>query len=146
MKFVFVAATLILSVGQAQAQIDFKNVRPLDGPNGAVRKHNNVMPGDTLVISYEIVGLAVLVVDPKTEKISYQTTLQIIDAEGKILLQTKTPVEAIPNAKAIPAELEVTFGIKSQPGKYSIRLTVHDNVGMAARRFEYRVNLLEPKK
>ena len=118
------------------AALEIKNIRPCYAPFGATRYNLKLLPGDVLFITYDLDGLAT---DPKSGKTNYETTLELLDANDKVLYKKPTTNEVVPQLGAgrMPGDLHVIMGAQQAPGKYSVKLTVHDKVGKEAKAFSY---------
>ena len=131
--------TLGLFPGLAPA-VEIKNIRPCYAPFGATRYDLNLLPGDVLFITYDLDGLQT---DPKTKKTNYETILELIDDPSqkspKVLYKKPTTNEVIPQLGTgrMPGDLHVIMGAQQAPGKYAVRLTVHDKIAKDAKSFTY---------
>lgn len=116
--------------------VDIKNIRPCYGPLGATRYEAKCLPGDVLFMTYDLEGLAV---DKTTGKASYVTILELIDSDQKVLFKKETPNDVMPQlgGTRMPGDLHVIMAPKQAPGKYFIKLTVHDKLGKDAKAFKY---------
>lgn len=120
--------------------LEIKNIRPCYAPFGATRYDLNLLPGDVLFITYDLDGL---LTDPKTGKTNYETILELIDdpaqKEPKVLYKKPTTNEVVPQLGTgrMPGDLHVIMGAGQAPGKYAVRLTVHDKLAKQARAFTY---------
>src|SRR5476651_823624 len=81
-RFLLVALFTLSVFPNLAAAVDIKNVRPCYAPFGANRLDLNLLPGDVLFITYDLEGLTI---DPKTGKTNYETTLELLDANQKVL-------------------------------------------------------------
>jgi hypothetical protein len=137
MSRLFAAALVVLGfIPSLSSAVDIKNIRPCYGPLGPTRYDAKCLPRDVLCITYDIEGLAL---DPKTKKASYETTLELLDANKNVLFKKPLPAEAIPHlgGTSMPGDLYVEMGDKQAPGKYKIRLTINDKVGKVRKGFDY---------
>jgi hypothetical protein len=110
--------------------VEIKNIRPCFGPFGATRFEAKCLPGDVLFMTYDIDSL---VIDPKTGKARYSTTLELLDARETSIFKSPTEYEVVPalGGTIMRGDLHVIMGAKQAPGKYSIRFTVRDKNGKA---------------
>ena len=139
-KFCLAALLTVVAFSSASA-VELKNIRPCFGPMGATRHETKLLPGDVLFMSYDIEALSV---DAKTGKASYVTILELLDAEQKVLFKKETPNEVMPQlgGTRMPGDLHVIMGQKQAPGKYAIRLTVHDKYGKDAKAFKFDFDVI----
>jgi hypothetical protein len=126
------------------AAVEIKNIRPCYGPFGATRYEPKCLPGDAIFMTYDIDSL---VVDPKTGKVNYTTTLELLDSKDVSLFKSPTDYEAVPalGTARMPGDLQVFIGPKQAPGNYSIRLTVRDKNGNANndKKFTYKFEVVK---
>jgi hypothetical protein len=143
MKRTLVALSLaVLAFSPSAAfALEIANIRSSYGPMGATRPDAKLLPGDVLFMTYDIVGLKF---DDKTAKASYETKLEFLDGKGTQLFERKTPnaVSAQLGGNTMPGDLHVIMGRNLNPGKYTVRLTVKDNLGNESKAFTYPVELL----
>ena len=143
MKRTLVALALaVLCLGPSPLQaLEITNIRPSYGPLGATRSDVKLLPGDVLFMTYDIVGLKF---DANTQKASYETKLEFVDGKGTQLFERKTPnsVTAQLGGDRMPGDLHVIIGRNQTPGKYSVRLTVTDQLAKQSKAFVYPVELL----
>jgi hypothetical protein len=116
--------------------VDIKNIRPCYAPFGATRLDSNCLPGDTLFITFDIEGLAI---DPKTGKANYDTVLELLDADKKVLFKNTSMNEVRPQlgGTRMPGQLDLFTGVKRPPGRYTVKLSVYDKVGKDGKAFNY---------
>ncbi|MSQ95472.1 MAG: hypothetical protein EXR98_13065 [Gemmataceae bacterium] len=133
-------ATFILIVcfvpGVAYA-VDIDNIRARHGPFGALRaKPIKCMPGDLVFMTFDIENLKL---DPKTGKASYDTILELIDPDEKVIFEKKTQNDVLPHlgGTRMPGDLYLSLGAKQAAGNYSVRLSVVDKLdkGSAVKKF-----------
>lgn len=142
MRHWFLFALLLASLSPAvSAAVELKNIRPCYGPLGVTRYETKLLPGDVLFMTYDIEGLSV---DPKSGKASYVTILELIDAQQKVLFKKETPNEVVPQlgGTRMPGDLHIIMGPKQAPGRYALKLTVHDKFGNDAKAFKYEFDVL----
>ena len=138
-----VTALFVLGVFPNLASaLEIKNIRPCYAPFGATRYNLKLLPGDVLFITYDLDGLAT---DKKSGKTNYETTLELLDVndadpkKAKVLYKKPSTNEVVPQLGTgrMPGDLHVIMGAQQAPGKYAIRLTVHDKVANEAKAFQY---------
>ncbi len=148
MSRIIAALALVCVVpGLATAQtLDIVNIRPCYGSNGAARavaKNPKLVPGDILWIDFAIDGLKV---DPKTNKVRYDTTLEFFDSKKKSLLQRKNQNEAVLQlgGNRMPGDMHVGIGDTFQPGSYTVELTVEDKLAGTKVSISYPLEVIPP--
>jgi hypothetical protein len=120
--------------------VDIKNIRPCYGPLGATRFDKKCLPGDVFFMTYDLENLAL----DKTGKASYTTTLELLDAQQKVLFKKETPNDVVPQlgGTRMPGDLHVIMGTKQAAGKYAIKLTVYDKLGKDGKAFTYNFEVV----
>jgi hypothetical protein len=144
MNRLFVLAVLLAGLlPGASSALELKNMRACYGPMGVTRTDRSLLPGDMIFMTFDIEDLAI---DPKTGKASYVTILELLDSQDKVVFKKETPNEVIPQlgGNRIPGDLHLIMGPKQTPGKYAVKLTVHDKFGNSAKAFRYNFDLLPP--
>lgn len=143
------ALVLLVALGflPSASAVEIKNVRPCFGPFGATRfPPIQCVPGDVLFMTYEIDGLAL-----KDGKASYVTILELLDPKDKgkdgkekVLFEKRTDNDVVPQlgGNRMPGDLHLITGAKLPPGKYALRLSVHDRFGNDAKAFRYEFDLV----
>jgi hypothetical protein len=141
MRRTFAALALLGLVPGLSSALEIKNVRPSYGPLGAPRTGTKFLPGDVLWINYDIEGLKF---DDKTGKASYETKLEFLDSKGMQLFERKTPNEVIAQlgGTSMPGDLHVVMGQNLPAGKYTIKLSVTDNLTKDTKSVTYPVEVL----
>ena len=120
-----VAVCFVPSVVQA---VDIANIKVRHGPFGALRATPlKCMPGDVIFMTFDIQELTL---DSKTGKASYDTILELVDPDGKVLFEKKTQNEVLPHlgGTRMPGDLYLSLGAKQAPGNYLVRLKVIDKL------------------
>jgi hypothetical protein len=122
--------------------VDIKNIHKCYGPLGAKRDDNKCLPGDIFYMEYDIENLAL----DKTGKASLTTTLEFIDPQKNVIFKKDIPKDVVPQlgGARIPGDAFVSLGPKQAPGKYTIRVTVHDKIAKQAKAFEQAIDVGEP--
>jgi hypothetical protein len=115
---------LAFAPGQAD-KLTLANVRTLHGVLGVPRADNKLLPGDTVVIAFDIVGIQT----DADGKANYSIGMDVSDAQGKVLFKQKPrKLEATAslggNRLAAFATLDV--GLSTKPGDYKVKVEVAD--------------------
>jgi hypothetical protein len=144
-RSVFASLFVLGFLANAASAVEIRNVRPCHGPFGATRTDLKLLPGDVLFITYDVEGL---MVDPKTGKTNYETTLEFLDANDpkneKVLFKKPTTNEVVPllGGGRMPGDLHLIMGAQQAPGKYKVKLTVHDKIAKDAKAFSMFFDVL----
>jgi hypothetical protein len=118
------ALTTVLNV--APAQIEFKNIRTTYGILGQERKDDKFLPGDVLVVAFDIEGLKV----KEDGQILYSMGMELIK-KGKDKPEFKrepTDLVAVNSlgGSTLPAFALSVIGTDTTPGEYTLKVTVRD--------------------
>jgi hypothetical protein len=148
-RLLVVASVLVVGVWPGvSAALEISNVVPRYGPLGAVRAKLECLPKDVIIITYD---LADLTVDAKSGKAKYTILMELLNAEGKVLSTDKNTYEPMLQLGGgkMPGDLVVQVGAKQAPGKYTIRLTVTDELDKvkanAGKQFSYPYEVVPDK-
>jgi hypothetical protein len=121
--------TVLLSlVAFAPAQADsfsLTNVRTTYGVLGAARPDNKILPGDDVVLSFDIEGIK----PGANGKAQYSIGMEVTDNRGRVLYrQAPTDQEAplAAGAAKLPAVARVHVGLDQEPGDYTLKVKVTD--------------------
>ncbi len=123
--------------------LKLKNVRPTTGRFGATRNITEYLPGGCVYLSFQIADITV---DPKTNDVKYQTTLEVFDEKNKSLLKrTSVPQEVtLSGGNELPS-YAFTFLSPDQPsGRYTMKVTVKDLLGKQTKSFTHKFRILSP--
>jgi hypothetical protein len=115
---------LALGLGQADP-LTLANVRTTYSVSGPTRPDNKILPGDLVVVSFDIEGAKV----NDAGKVLYSIALEVADHNQKVLFrQAPKDLEApLPaGAKGLPAAARVQVGFDREPGEYTLKLKVTD--------------------
>ena len=122
------AVLAALTAAPAQAgELNLTNPRPTYGVLGATRPNKNVLPGESFHIAFEIENLQA---DAKGE-VLYSMGMEVINPKGQTEFK-KQPAEApfsifnILGGNSIPAFAHAATDPTSDPGEYTIKVTVID--------------------
>jgi hypothetical protein len=101
------------------------NVRATYGVLGPDRPDNKILPGDTLVISYDIEGI-----QPAADgKAHYRIGMEVKDRAGAVHFKQapkERTVKMTPGAQSLPGVATLHVGLDQPPGEYAVTLTVTD--------------------
>jgi hypothetical protein len=118
------ALTTVLNV--APAQIELKNVRTTYGVLGQERKEDKLLPGDVLVVAFDIEGLKV----KDNGNVLYAMGMELTK-KGKAKPEFKRDpqdLEAVNSlgGSTLPAFALSVIGPDTAPGEYTLKVTVRD--------------------
>jgi hypothetical protein len=122
-------STLVLLAGllpPSQADgLSLTDVRLTLGICGPTRPHARLLPGDNLIVSFDIVGITA----DESGKVRYSIGTELSDAKGKVLFR-QVPREqdtiAALGGGRLPAFSQVDVGLEQPPGAYKLKVTVTD--------------------
>jgi hypothetical protein len=135
------ASVLAWTPGQAD-KLALTHGRNTYGVLGATRPDNKLLPGDTLVFSYDIEGVKA----DATGKILYSVAMEVTDGAGKaIFTQTPKDLEAyVPlGGNSLPAYASARVGLDQPAGKYTVKVTVTDRSTKASGSISAAYEVLE---
>jgi hypothetical protein len=117
-------AALTLTAGDGDG-LRLTNVRTTYGILGPTRPDNKFLPGDRVVLSFDMEG-----VKPAAGgKILYSIGMEALDRDDKVIFkQAPRDLEAPKPAasESVPACATLDVGLDTPPGKYTIKVTVKD--------------------
>jgi hypothetical protein len=116
--------------GQA---VEFKNIHAIYGPFGAPRPNNKVLPGDVIMVEFEIHNLPI---DAKTGLVKYETNLTVLDPKGTQILKPQGDKKALflgLGGGVVPERAIFLLGYDAKPGNYKLIVTVTDQAGKQSK-------------
>jgi len=128
------ALTTVLNLAPAQSQqpLELKNVRTTQGILGQERKDDKLLPGDVLVVAFDIEGLKV----KDNGQVLYAmgmelTSLDKVDKDKKpkkMFTRDPQDLEAINTlgGSTLPAFALSVIGTDTEPGRYNLKVIVRD--------------------
>jgi hypothetical protein len=141
----FITLALLASLSWPPAQsgeLNLTNVRTTYGVLGATRPSNRILPGDVLVLSFDIEGFKA-----DSGKVLYSIAMEVADKSGKVLLkQAPHDLEApAPQGdNRLPACAKLQIGMDEPPGPYTVKVTVTDRTSKAVQELSRPYVLLPP--
>ena len=124
--FAVMLSLLLLGFAGAQAGgLTLANVRLTQGVLGPVRTDTKLLPGDSLVVSFDITGITA---DP-TGKVLYSMTTEVTDKAGKVLFrQPARDMEGFNSlgGTTLPAYAQIDIGLDQPTGDHVLKVTVTD--------------------
>ncbi len=139
--FVSMLALATWLAAPAQA-LELKNIRMAYGAGGAPRTDNKFLPGDIMLVTYDIDGLTV----DKAGKVSYEGVMEIFDSKKTRISSKNIPLQEVVlqlGGNSIPGDLTVTMGSDQPPGIYTVKLTVTDKVAKKSAPLTRQFELLK---
>jgi hypothetical protein len=121
---VLVLSALTLPVGQP-GKLALSNARLTYGIQGPTRADTRFLPGDSLILSFDIEG----VTTDDAGKVQYSTTTEVVDGKGNRVFQQPPRNLDATNAlggNTIPAYAQVDIGLQQPEGDYTLNVTVTD--------------------
>ena len=120
------AVSAVFAAAPADAgQLQIKNDRFTYGIWGQARPDDKVIPGDILVIAFDIEGLQV----KEDGKVKYSTSMELLNKAGKSEFAEK-PTEResinILGGSHLPCSTIVNIGAETPPGEYTVKVSVAD--------------------
>ncbi len=119
---------LAAALGAAPAQageLTLSRVRSTHGVMGPARAEDKLLPGDSLVVCFDIGGMAT----DERGKVSYSMGLEVTDGTGKSLF-TQEPANLEATASLggdrIPAFARIDVGLSQAAGEHNLKVTILD--------------------
>jgi hypothetical protein len=144
MRRIFLAAAvLLLAVHAAQAKLEIKDIKAVQGMYGPERKSLDVLPGDEVFFRFTINGV-------KTDedgKVHCLLSVQMADSEGKELFKQESPIQgvlALGGASMLSSAF-VNFGDNFPAGAYKLTVTVEDQLSKDKDSFTRTLNCRKPE-
>lgn len=122
---------------------EFKNVRATYGFLGAERKADSLLPGDVLILAFDIDGLTV----GKDDIIKYEMGVELLDSKGAPQFKKDPqPLEAINTlgGARVPAFANAQIGLDTAPGDYTLNVTVTDRAAGKSEKLTHKFSVLKP--
>ena len=120
-------ATLGLAPQQA-GQLTLTNARATYGAPGLPRTKAKLLPGDQLVVVFDIEGVKV----DSAGKVLYATAVEMTDGKGKVLFkQDPRDLETVAalGGSSVPGVVVLDVGLDQPPGDYTVKVSVTDRAG-----------------
>jgi hypothetical protein len=120
------AVSAVLAAAPADAsQLQIKNDRFTYGILGQDRPDSKVIPGDTLIVAFDIEGLQV----KEDGLVKYSTSMELLDKAGQSKFKEK-PIERESintlGGSHLPCWSRVSIGTDTPPGQYTVKISVAD--------------------
>lgn len=140
------ALTTVLHVAPAQQQLELKNVRTTYGVLGQERKEDKLLPGDVLVVAFDIEGLKV----KDDGRVLYSMAMELTKTGAKKPEFKREPqdLEAVNSlgGSTLPAFALSIIGTDTAPGEYTLKVTVQDrSVKGAEKVLEKKFEVKKPE-
>jgi hypothetical protein len=128
---------------QQTGQLALVNGRTTYGAPGLPRTDPRLLPGDQLVVVFDIEGVTV---DP-AGKVRYTTAVELTDSKGKVLFkQDPRPQETVAalGGSRVPGMVVLDVGLDQPPGEYAVKVTVSDRAGKGTASLSRAFQVLPP--
>jgi hypothetical protein len=126
--------TLVTALSATPGQADrltLTNARTTYGIQGPTRTSTKFLPGDNLVLSFDIEGIQA----DENGKVLYTIGLEITNSKGKVQYkQAPRDLEAQNSlgGTSLPAFAHVKIGLDQEPGSYKLKVTVTDRAAKSS--------------
>jgi hypothetical protein len=121
------ALTALLAPGQ-DAPLALKNVRVTQGILGPARADTKFLPGDSLIVTFDIEGVS----PDAGGRVHYSTSTEVTDGRGQaVFRQPARDLESVAalGGGTLPAYAQVDIGLNQPAGDYTLKVTVKDRSG-----------------
>jgi len=145
MMWTTLAMTAALAFAPAQGELTLTNVRPTHGLFGPTRKDADdlkLLPGDVIVLHFDIEGLKVA----PDGKVQYSVGMEVTNNKDNKVLFRKEPEELEANnllgTSRQPAFASVEIGTDTPPGEYTLTAIATDRAGKASKKISKKFQVL----
>jgi len=140
-----VALTTIMTLAPAQTSLDLTNVRTTQGIMGEARKVDKLLPGDVLVVAFDIKGLRV----KEDGRVFYSMGMELTK-KGKDKPEFKRDPQDLEaenslGGTTLPAFALSVIGTDSTPGEYNLKVTVKDRLNKTEKVLNHKFEVLPIK-
>jgi hypothetical protein len=135
-----------LSWTPAQAgQLELKNARVTYGILGQERKDTSFLPGDMVVLAFDIEGLKV----GDDGLVEYSIQMELFDHKAKKAVYKREPqnmkVVNTLGGSRLPSFALTNIGTDTEPGKYTMTVTVNDVAGKTSKDLKRDFEVKKPE-
>jgi hypothetical protein len=113
------------------------------GVLGPKRTDTKLLPGDSLVVAFDIDGIT----SDNQGKVLYSISTEVLDAANKTVhRQTPLELEAVHalGGNRLPAYAQVDIGLKQPPGEYTLKVLVGDRANRKSQTLTQKFTVLPP--
>jgi hypothetical protein len=138
-RILLAAAVLIVSAASAQAKLGIDNIQATYGRLGPERKSLDLYRYDELFFRFTVTGAK-----PDAEgKVDGSVLLQVLDGAGKVVGENQTPAKGVLvlGGNSYPLSVSLPIGQQVPPGKYTVKITVRDNLSKESAAFQRKVTV-----
>jgi hypothetical protein len=137
------AVLAVLSLTPAQADgLRLTNIRATYGVLGVTRTSTKVLPGDRVVLSFDIEGVQ----PDDSGKVQYSIGMEVADANGKVRFKQDPKDREAQNSlggNSLPAFASLQVGMDLPAGDYTVKVTVTDRVARVSQSFARTFTVLD---
>jgi hypothetical protein len=136
-------AALTSAIGQADG-LTLAHVRQTSYLLGPVRTDDQLAPGDSYNLAFDIEGITVA----PDGKVKYAMGLKVINSAGKTEFGSNpTPKEEynVLGGSSVPASANVDIGLNQAPGKYKVTIKVVDTATKAEKELTKEFEVVQKK-
>jgi hypothetical protein len=124
MSLALALLTTILS-GVADPALALTHVRDTYGLLGPERPDNKLLPGDLLVLAFDIEGATI----DDAGKLRYSIGMEATNPDGKVIFKQAprdSEAKVAPGTKVVPASASLQVGLDLPAGEYKLKIAVKD--------------------
>jgi hypothetical protein len=135
-------ATLELAPAQA-GDLKLTGARLTYGILGPKRADAKLLPGDSLVLAFDIDGITI----DDQGKVLYSISTEVLDPANKTVhRQPPVDLEAVQalGGNRLPAYAQVDIGLKQPPGEYTLKVLVGDRASRKGQTLTQKFTVLPP--
>jgi hypothetical protein len=123
--------------------LTLKDVRFTYGVLGQKRADTKLLPGDTLIVAFDVEGITC----DDQGKVLYSISTEVLDGSNKMVhRQPPRDLEAIHalGGNRLPAYAQVDVGLQQPAGEYTLKVTVGDRVSRKSQTLNQKFTVLPP--
>jgi hypothetical protein len=139
----FAALVLLAVAPGVRAELKLQNIEPRTHPLSPPRPESGYCPGETVIYSFDIVGLK------ETPDHSFRLEIagKLLDAHGKEVFSFTSPIQGNPQLGLRSLRGNAVMGLSAAQaaGAYTLRVTIKDLVCSVEATFERRVRVTPPE-
>jgi hypothetical protein len=123
--------------------LSVKNDRFTNGPLGSTRAASQFLPGDVLVLTFDIDGLKF----DDSGKASYSLEMEVADAKDKVHFRQEPRTQqalSYLGGSSLPCVAHVQVGFSQPAGEYKLKVKVTDQTTKASKSLEKKFEILPP--
>jgi hypothetical protein len=143
-KLVVLALVCLAACADRASALEIRKIRAANGMLGAKRDQPVFLPGDFIILVFDIEGLDL---DPKTGVARFRQGMQITGPDGKDIFAHAPPAVEVPlfGAKRLPSYVQAFLPPAQAKGIYTVKIKVKDERSKETKEVDYKFKILDPR-